>query len=604
MSTVLVRRGLDEEKKAASRQAEIAEDNRSLVHTPYGSNAFAARDPRQAGIQSTDASHGLNLWLLGISAVCLIALCLWRNHSFFHDDAYITLRYASHLLGGSGPVWNKQGARVEGFTSPLHMLLIAAAGAAGIPMVFAPRVVNVFSHATLLAYIYVYLRRCAGSLGALLGVTLLGASWMFIVWDLGGLDAVLYATLATIGVLLATSGYYSKGDRCSRLLVRGSLVLAFGTLARPEGCLLLGGSWLLVLTAPRMAATEKLKTLAACIGVASLILAPVEIFRWSYFHALAPNTVYAKMGGINRRTLLLLGLVYLAKFASTPPALAILAPAAGVFSWIKRCSKGDYAVLWMFIGLQALFVIVSGGDHMLAFRFCLPLYALLTVVLILALAQNGLLHSRYSGTVCGGLVFALGLQVWPHMLNPKVTDAAASTGKAVGMYINTHWPAGSTVALNTAGSTPFYADNMQYIDMLGLNDVQIARRKDIPKEGPWTHLVGHLKGDGTSVLRRKPDFIILGPAQGTTPELRQSVYFIGDYEIGQSAFFQNNYQPCVANASDVLLTYYQRRDLGYPCHTATPVPGQTGVGGTSSSSSWSNGREKRPQGPSLAGRPS
>jgi arabinofuranosyltransferase len=499
--------------------------------------------------------------------VCLISLCLWRNHSFFHDDTYITLRYASHLLDGFGPIWNKQGPRVEGFTSPLHMLLVAAVGWTGIPLTMAARVVNVTSHLALLLFIYLYLRRRAGSLGAQLGVTLVGASWMFIIWDLGGLDAVLYATLATIGVLVATSGFYAEEEGRSRLLVLGSLILAFGTLARPEGSLLLGGAWILVLIAPGMTARDRVRTLGASIGVAAIILVPVEIFRWTYFHAIAPNTMYAKIGGIDRQTLVVLGVRYLARFVLMPPFLGVFAAAATVFSLIRRRDKVHYAAIWMFIGLNALFVVVSGGDHMLAFRFCLSMYALLAIVLVLSLAQNGLLDQPFAGpAICVVLVLALALQIRPHMLNPKQTDAAASVGKMVGIYIRTHWPTGSTVALNTAGSTPFYADDMQYIDMLGLNDAQIARRKNIPTKGPWSHLVGHLKGDGASVLARKPDFIILGPSEGTTPELHEKIYFIGDYEIGKSPFFQENYKVCTADVSEsVVLTYYQRRDLGYPC---------------------------------------
>ena len=394
-------------------------------------------------------------WLLGAAMACLVCLCLWRNHGFFHDDTYITLRYASHLLAGYGPIWNTQGPRVEGFTSPLHMLLVAALSATGLPMTMAARTVNVCSHLVLLVYVFFYLRPRVGALGAQLGVTLIGASWIFMIWDLGGLDAVLYAMLATIGVLIVTSAFYAEEGPRSRLLVQGSLVLALGTLARPEGFLLLCGAWILITMAPRIAARDRAWTLAASVGVAAVVLVPVEIFRWSYFHALAPNTMYAKIGGINRGSLIVLGLVYLAKFTLVPPSLGMLTTAVRLFERIKKRSGGNDAAIWMFIGVNALFVVVSGGDHMLAYRFCLPMYALLTVVLVRSLARNGFLDQLSAGPVCAALVLALALQGWPHVLNPKTADPAASVGKVVGAYINTRWPAGSTVALNTAGSTPF-----------------------------------------------------------------------------------------------------------------------------------------------------
>jgi arabinofuranosyltransferase len=102
--------------------------------------------------------------------------------------------------------------------------------------------------------------------------------------------------------------------------------------------------------------------------------------------------------------------------------------------------------------------------------------------------------------------------------------------------------------------------------MLGLNDAAIAHRTHIPETGPWTHLVGHLKGDGSSVLSRHPDYIILGPAEGTTPELRAKVYFIGDYEIGSAPSFRADYELCTAPLSSKLtLTFYQRRDAHPLC---------------------------------------
>jgi hypothetical protein len=189
------------------------------------------------------------------------------------------------------------------------------------------------------------------------------------------------------------------------------------------------------------------------------------------------------------------------------------------------------------------------------------------------LHRTGLLEQRRSAIwILAVLAPCLLLQARVSAINPIEMDPAAESGRDVGRYIHTHWPAGSVVALNTAGSTPFYADEMVYIDMLGLNDPVIARRKNIPKDGSWTHLIGHLKGDGSYVLSRRPDYIILGPSQGTTPEHQDSVHFVGDYEIGSSPLFREQYQRCSALTEERrLFTYYQRRDLNRICpKTSTP----------------------------------
>ena len=52
---------------------------------------------------------------------------------FVIDDTFIFLRYAEHLATGEGPVFNP-GERVEGFTSFLRVVLLAAAQNLGLPI--------------------------------------------------------------------------------------------------------------------------------------------------------------------------------------------------------------------------------------------------------------------------------------------------------------------------------------------------------------------------------------------------------------------------------------------------------------------------------------
>jgi hypothetical protein len=338
-------------------------------------------------------------------------------------------------------------------------------------------------------------------------------------------------------------------------------------LARPEGFLLLGGLWLLAAVVPVAPIGERTRALMGAIGAAFLVLLPVIVFRWFYFHEWAPNTMYAKMGGIQEGELLRRGIHYFGSFLVRPPFLGWFALAAGAYCLRRRCFRTSDGVIWLLIGMAALFPVVSGGDHMVAYRFCLILIPLLATLLVLHLSRAGVLaNPRLASGVVVVLVLSLILQMRSGPLNPRVTDAAALEGRIIGEYIAGHWRSGSVVALNTAGSTPFYADQMQYIDMLGLNDAQIARRKNIPENGPWTRLIGHLKGDGANVLARHPDYIILGPAEGTSPDVRAKVYFIGDYEIGRSPIFQRDYEICIVPmVSGPKFTYYQRRDAGTPC---------------------------------------
>jgi arabinofuranosyltransferase len=133
-------------------------------------------------------------------------------------------------------------------------------------------------------------------------------------------------------------------------------------------------------------------------------------------------------------------------------------------------------------------------------------------------------------------------QLFSSELNPRREDPASRVGTIVGKYIGKTWPAGSLVALNTAGSTPYYAAQHLYIDMLGLNDPHISRRHVEKIVLPWTWpqwVPGHVKGDGLYVLSRRPDYIIVGGAKGTEIE---KPWFLSDFEMGLSPDFHRDYE--------------------------------------------------------------
>ena len=60
---------------------------------------------------------------LAVGALIVGAVRWWPRTV---DDAFITFRYSENLVDGSGPVFNP-GERVEGYSSPSWMLLMAGA---------------------------------------------------------------------------------------------------------------------------------------------------------------------------------------------------------------------------------------------------------------------------------------------------------------------------------------------------------------------------------------------------------------------------------------------------------------------------------------------
>jgi hypothetical protein len=96
-------------------------------------------------------------------------------------------------------------------------------------------------------------------------------------------------------------------------------------------------------------------------------------------------------------------------------------------------------------------------------------------------------------------------------------------------------------------------------------------------------LIGHMKGDGASVLARRPEFIIANYPFGMVLRVDDPApYFVTEYELVRAPEFAELYEACRAMipVSDrarelhpelpkqMALTYYQRRDLQVPCTPA------------------------------------
>jgi hypothetical protein len=151
-------------------------------------------------------------------------------------------------------------------------------------------------------------------------------------------------------------------------------------------------------------------------------------------------------------------------------------------------------------------------------------------------------------------------------------------GEEIGRYITAHWPLGSVIGVDVAGTTAYFADNMNFIDMLGLNDREIARRNPVPLNLPTVRQIGHMKGDGASILARRPQYII--PIAGNGPLLETSDigHYLGEYELARLPDFWKEYESCELTLSmskdaanevpkSFEFIFYQQRDLQTSCTT-------------------------------------
>jgi hypothetical protein len=487
-----------------------------------------------------DLPHVVAL-LLVAAGVALLAACVTINHEFYHDDTYIALKYVSNWLAGDGITWNP-GERVEGYSSFLHLVALAAVTTVGSDLVLAPRVVSFLSLSLLLGlgvWYLVYRERRELSpsqvvLGGI-GVLLVAGSFPLTAWALGGLEAPMYALVLTLAV--AAFAELLDAPPTRRRAIVASLLFGLAYLARPETGLfvVLSVFWLLSRKSLR-----RLEPAALFVAPFAGVVGLHVLWRYVYYGDLLPNTFYAKVSGmVDLRVKS--GLDYLWDFVQSPPYLVPLILVALVAAVATRCvgRRGLY-FLSCFTAFTA-YVVWTGGDHMLAFRFFVPVIPLgvLTAYWLLRPAV-GKLESVSAVTVLALLlVGACALQPRSPRLNPRSVDPAAFFGKLVGDYIAENWKPGSLIALHTAGSTPFYAPGMTYIDMLGLNDRHIARREVQEARTWWQTRPGHSKGDGDYVLSREPDYIIVGPAMGVG--INDPPWFLSDIEMKRNPAFHRDY---------------------------------------------------------------
>ncbi|MBK7142153.1 MAG: hypothetical protein IPH75_08740 [bacterium] len=479
----------------------------------------------------TNLSKFLPITLLLI-ALLLSLIDYVSFQKFYHDDAFISLRYVQNFLHGHGLVWNP-GERVEGYSNFLWVMLVSLLGIAGIDPVMATKWLGIGS---LIAVGCVGWRFCRqqypdDQITPMLAVLVMLSSLPMIIWSIGGLEPVLFALLLLLSIwqTLSTETVGMRGA------VAAGLLFALLSMTRPDGPLyfVCALAWMAVYN--RKAMQFAIAAFLLCFG--SFLL-----WRYSYYGDWLPNPAYVK--GTVMLSNIWRGLEYLRDYAFSLPYLLPLTLLAIIWLKVQRVWQSRHTLFLMILAAHLGYIVLVGGDHMPAFRFMVPIIPL--SALLIADALRPLISSRRRNLGMAALpiiILLLCLQmIFPPALvaRAKHEDGAAFLGRIVGEYINATFPKGSLIALNTAGSTPYYAPDHRFIDMLGLNDRTIAKRKDPPKVARWQDVPGHEKGDGKYVLSRKPDYIIAGGAAGYAVTMG---WFLTEYELAREPEFSRWYTP-------------------------------------------------------------
>lgn len=423
--------------------------------------------------------------ILGASLLVVLALRYW---AFTIDDAFISLRYAQHLVEGKGLVFNV-GERVEGFTNFSWTLLGAGILGVGLEPITGLKCVGLICALITVWFCLLIFRHFEPQRPAFLWLLafLVAGAPCTVVWAVGGLETMLFAALLSITV------YLYLIDKTVAGWPLWPAVCALATMTRPEGLLAfpiiavhrvvtLNGKWR--------------KELGRVIIIFLIMFGPFFLWRVAYYGDVLPNTYYAKVAGKGLESTLK-GSRYLLEFMRSycgPVALVLLGWAA----MVRRNNRSPIILLALVV---AYFItpLKLGADWMPQFRYLAPYWPLAAVTItlgavrisdMLAESRSGK-HRRWTRRVTCALIagsFALsfayqvilaydpghprygcyGISVLYHT---RATERFIAAGQMLARIVKP----GETLAAFAVGAIPYYTDLPTY-DIWGLNSKTIAQQ--------------------------------------------------------------------------------------------------------------------------------
>jgi arabinofuranosyltransferase len=456
------------------------------------------------------------------------------------DDAFISYRYAAHLVDGLGLVWNP-GERVEGFSNPLWTLLVGAGLALGFDAEAVGHVLGVLGGLAILACT-IWLARLWLPVDvrwlAPLALWPVAGSTALVYWSTAGLETALFVALAMASVVAfakARFGWMALG-------------LALVTLTRMDGVLLAAVLFGFQLAhfgqlgqqgqpgSRRSAAFAALRPgLAYAISMALALSA-----RLVYYGTLVPNTYWAKVGGVP----MVFGSVYVGKFFAA--GAIFLVPAAAIALVRLPATRA----IGVYVCVAIVYAISIGGDAFPHSRFLLvvlPLLAVLATVGVALLWQSA--RPRVALAAAAALVLAC---VWPiavgttpgiEMLGERPRAAALESEWRHAAYmvdlqrrrsaILRQGPRPDLIAAGAIGALGYFSE-LPVLDILGLTDPHIARSR-VGDRTDGLPIPGHARSDADYVFAMKPDFLFV-PRKGEGP-----VWMFALQDIWQHPEFERRY---------------------------------------------------------------
>ena len=443
------------------------------------------------------------------------------------DDGMISMRFARNLASGLGLVWNK-GEHVQGFTNPAWTLIMVLVHWVGVPDRLASLPMQLGSLTLdLLTAVFIWWRvskRTGPDWGIGASAAYLASSCA-VCWAISGWETSAIA----LGWALALDPVLDDNPR-ARDAWRCLLIAGLTVLFRPDAALLLGA--LVLYWASTVNRTDRWKLFLA-VAIAALPALALGIFQRGYYGSWIPNTATLKRSAGILSVFPGIEYVLVSIFRYPFNAIAIV----GAIFGASRLSRPAAVMLAWLSAAYLIYVVSVGGDHFAHARFILPMLPTATVLAADALSRIRLgsdtrrrfLIRAAAVAMIALLVFDLGdealvdvpaqknLNRYALLTALDLQDLSAGKRPTVGIFL--------------AGTIPYFNPSIRFHDMLGKNDLHIARTMAHSGEP------GHNRWDyDYSLDNVQPDLIITSyPILKQKPSLRATGF------RGASDYYQDLY---------------------------------------------------------------
>ena len=454
---------------------------------------------------------------------CIISfLALWQYRSITIDDAYITFTYSKNLFLGRGPVF-VPGEHVEATSSFLWALVLVPFEMLTVGSVLGSKLLGTLTYlAAIVTVFHAVNSRTSEKTRqswlfepGLVAVFFAVNTGAYLNWTIQGMENPLVALLLILSVHLLSK----ELDAGIGISSAAPIILLHAS--RPEG-FVFSALFIALRTISAIARGSLNKPFfRTWIFIVLLLLALYEIWGLTFYGALMPNTVSAKVPGIPWAQIsqgwgyvISTPCVQVLIMAATIVLLATMNLGYKALHYQREALPSTISSTPILIGttilvLQLCFSVFTGGDWMPGGRFVSHLGPLLGLLFVLSAAQfeeifllNKRLFSYFFQTtllLIAGLYMGYGFFVVAreHHILKWVDDNSKQAIEPIIEYVNKTATATDILAASDVGRLGYFF-NGSVFDWWGLAAPEVVKKGEA---------LGNIRAE--TVLSKQPRFIVL-----------------------------------------------------------------------------------------------